>query len=64
MVAFLSRLEAKSQFYGDRYDFRRLFDRLTAEKGVGYMRWLVMFADEKRIKGLSEDIERRKRVRS
>ena len=63
MVAFLSRLEAKSQFYGDRYDFRRLFDHLTTEKGVSHMKWFMMFADEKKIKGLSEDMERRKRVR-
>jgi hypothetical protein len=59
MVAFLSRLEAKSRFYGDRYDFRRLFDYVTKEKGPNRMAWKTMFADKKMIKELGTAQENR-----
>ena len=57
MVAFLSRLEAKRQFYGDDYRFQRLFDHLITEKGVNHMQWSVMFADEKKLKELGTELE-------
>lgn len=56
MVAFLSRLEAKSRFYGDHYDFRRLFNYLTTSKK--HMQWLEMFADEATIRSLSESLKK------
>ncbi len=58
MVAFLARLEAKAAFYGDQYSFRRLFDHLITEKGVGHARWFTMFADKQKCKLLSDDLER------
>jgi hypothetical protein len=60
MVAFLARLEAKSQFYGDRYDFRRLFRHLTTSKGTGGMQWFSMFADKEKCKLLSDDLDGKK----
>lgn len=57
MVAFLSRLEAKRQFYGGDYHFRRLYDHLTTAKGVHHMQWMIMFADEEMIKGLGKELE-------
>jgi len=54
MVAFLSRLEAKSRFYRDRYSFRRLFEYLTTEKGVNCMKWGALFADEAKLLDLSK----------
>jgi hypothetical protein len=56
MVAFLSRLEAKSRFYGDRYDFRRLFNYLTTSKK--HIQWFEMFADEATIRSLSESFKK------
>ena len=52
MVAFLSRLEAKEQFYGDKYLFRRLFDHLVAQQPAGRMEWFKMFANETKLKDL------------
>jgi hypothetical protein len=57
MVAFLSRLEAKAQFYGDRYSFRRLFDYLRRERGPGKMIWKYLFANESMIRQLGRDLE-------
>jgi hypothetical protein len=56
MVAFLSRLEAKKQFYRDEYLFRRLFRRLVAEQPVNRMQWFKMFADEKNLKDLGTSL--------
>jgi hypothetical protein len=58
MLAYLSRLEAKRRFYGDRYDFPALFDYLTSGQSSGGMVWEAMFADEKVIKGLSDVFSR------
>jgi len=57
MVAFLCRLQARWEFYGDRYDFRALFTYLTTEKGLGYMKWFIMTANEEQIRALSESLE-------
>jgi hypothetical protein len=58
MVAFLSRLEAKNQFYRDFYSFRRLFRYLTKERSVKHAKWAKMFADEAAMKKLGESLER------
>jgi hypothetical protein len=59
MVAYLSRLEARSRFYpGDRYSFRRLFSHLTKQRGVGFITWKMMFADKAMLKLLSEKLEK------
>lgn len=60
MVAFLSRLEAKKQFYGDDYPFRSLFQRLVAEQPAGKMRWFKMFADETTLRDLGISLEQLK----
>jgi hypothetical protein len=57
MVAFLSRLEAKSKFYGDRYSYRRLFDHLTTERGPGKMAWKYLFANEEMIRDIGRALE-------
>lgn len=47
MVASLGRLEAKRQFYGDRYDFAPLLHYLILERGPGKMKWSSFFATKK-----------------
>jgi hypothetical protein len=51
MIAYLARMEAKSRFYGDRYDLRELFEYITAKQDPGKMMWKEMFANEKTIRG-------------
>jgi hypothetical protein len=58
VLAYLSRLEAKRCFYGDHYTFPALFDYLTKDRGGDKMKWSLMFADEKIIKGLSDTFSR------
>jgi hypothetical protein len=45
LVAFLTRLEAREQFYKIPYNFRPLFE-YVAKARVGKIRWFKMFADE------------------
>lgn len=56
MVAFLSRLEAKRQFYGDKYLFRPLFQNLVTQQPPGHMRWFKMFADEIALRDLGTSL--------
>jgi hypothetical protein len=53
MVAYLSRLEARSRFYQDRYSFRRLFEYLTKVQPIGKMEWYAMFADEALLRNMT-----------
>jgi hypothetical protein len=52
MLAYLSRLEAKRQFYRDYYTFPSLFTYLTKERGANKMVWRMMFANEATIRNL------------
>jgi len=52
MVAYLSRKEAKRQFYGDKYLFQPLFQILITQQPPGHMQWFKMFADESALKSL------------
>ena len=60
MLAFLSRLEAKRQFYGIKYLWNRLFRHLVSEQPEGRMQWFKMFADEKQLAGLGASLEKLK----
>lgn len=60
MVAYLSRLEAKTRFYGDRYNFQRLFNHLITDKGVGFMKWVAAFADQKVLESTGEALRKLK----
>jgi hypothetical protein len=51
-VAYLSRLEAKREFYKEYNNFGRLFSHLVKERGVNYMKWFKLFADEEKLRGL------------
>lgn len=53
MLAFLGRLEAKRMFYGDRYNFKPLFDYVTKERGVNHTKWRYCFVDKEKFKNLS-----------
>lgn len=54
MLVYLARLKAKQLWYGDRHDYGALLDYMCLRPG-GPMRWETMFADEKRLKQLSDD---------
>jgi hypothetical protein len=60
MAAFLTRLEAREQFYGISYEFRSLFDYMTKDRGASKMKWFKMFADEKLASGLLKSAIRKK----
>jgi hypothetical protein len=60
MVAFLSRLEAKREFYGDYNMFKKLFDHLLKQRGAGYMRWFKMFANEEKLRDVGKGLEKLK----
>lgn len=60
MLAFLARLEAKRMFYKDRYSFKRLFDYVKTEKGVGHAKWRFCFLNEEELKSLAAMLERSK----
>jgi len=51
LMAFLARHEARAQFYQKgRNEWFPLFDYIVRDRGAGRMRWLKMFADEKKTK--------------
>lgn len=54
MLAFLSRLQAKKEFYGDFNQFGTLFSHLVTERGPGHTRWFRMFADEAKLISINE----------
>jgi hypothetical protein len=54
MVAFLSRLEARRQFYRDGYLFVRLFNHLVKQRGENHITWMTMFANEQKIRDLGK----------
>jgi len=47
MVAFLTRLESRAQFYGITNEFIILFNYMVKSRGSTKMQWQKMFADEK-----------------
>jgi len=47
LVAFLTRLEAREQFYRIPNEFVSLFNYMAKERGPNKMEWKKMFADEK-----------------
>lgn len=51
LVAWLTRHEARSQFYKMRNDWAPLFSWMVRDRGLGKIRWLKMFADEESAKG-------------
>jgi hypothetical protein len=53
LVAYLSRREARRLFYGDAYDFPRLYNYLTKEQPPGKMEWRSLFLDEEQLSKLS-----------
>jgi hypothetical protein len=60
MIAFLSRLEAAARFHNDENKWLKLFNHLVTEPkaGAGLMRWFAMFADETRLLGLANSLEK------
>jgi len=54
MVAFLSRLEAKRRFYDDYNMYLRLFNHTFKQRGVNYIEWRMMFADEEKLRDLGK----------
>lgn len=55
LAAYLSRRQARLEFYKQDYGFKPLFDYLIAEQPLGKMDWRRMFADENKIRGLKLD---------
>jgi hypothetical protein len=55
MVAFLGRLQARSEFYSVANDWKRLYEYVTTPPSGhrGIMRWYRMFADEKQLRALA-----------
>lgn len=60
MVAFLSRLQAKKEFYSDFNQFEKLYLHLVTERGPGNTMWFKMFADEKKLISLGKSMEKLK----
>jgi len=60
MLVFLARLEAKRMFYRIPYSFKRLFDYVRTEKGIGFAKWRYSFIDEEKFKSLSSMLEKSK----
>jgi hypothetical protein len=56
MLAFLTRLEAKREFYRIPYSYRNLFGYLVSDRGSGYIQWHKMFANEQVMRGLMQGI--------
>ena len=56
MLAFLSRLQAKKEFYGDFNQFEKLFIHLVTERGPGHAMWFKMYADEKKLIDLGKSM--------
>jgi len=50
MVAFLTRHEARAQFFRIRNEWLPLFNYMVRDRGTGKMRWTKMFADEQMTK--------------
>ncbi|MGB7496317.1 MAG: DUF3800 domain-containing protein [Candidatus Acidiferrum sp.] len=46
LVAFLTRCEARNQFYGIHNEWLPLFSYLVSDRGISKMQWKKMFADE------------------
>jgi len=58
LVAFLSRLEAKSQFYKTVNDWKRLYEYATTppKEKAGIMQWSHMFADEQKLREFAQSM--------
>lgn len=47
MVAYLARLEAKRQWFGERHDYKELINHMVDKRAPGMaMQWGIVFADE------------------
>jgi len=55
LVAFLARLQARSEFYKVANDWRRLYEYVITppRERAGIMRWHHMFADEQRLRDMA-----------
>jgi len=60
-VAFLSRLEAKRQFYSDFNMYLRLFNYTVKQRGVNRTDWRMMFADEAKLIDLGKSMGKLKK---
>lgn len=64
MVAYISRLEAKRQWFGDKHDYRCLLDHLVDKRPPGRaMQWGLAFLDEQKLRSLksrADKIEERR----
>ena len=57
IVAFLTRKEAISRFYGDCNEFEPIFTRLVAGRPTGsIIRWFNQFSDEKIMLNLANSL--------
>ena len=56
MVAFLTRLEAKKEFYDDFNMFGTLFEHLVKNQGPGRMKWFKCFAKNQTLKELGTSL--------
>jgi hypothetical protein len=54
MAAWLTRREARLQFYGDEFPMRGLFEHMVIPSKPGKMQWKKMFATKEMIKNLSD----------
>ena len=63
MISFLSRLQAKWEFYREEYDLRKLFEYLIEDRGAKHATWLKQFADKATTNRLSLALEAVKRER-
>ena len=58
LIASLARLEARLLFEGRPYDYRALFNYLTAPNAPSGMRWGLSFYDEKPMKEMGKRLEK------
>ncbi len=58
MLAFLTRMEARSQFYRIANDWKRLYDYVTVppRERAGIIQWHYMFADEQTLRNLAQSM--------
>lgn len=57
MLAFLFRCEANQALYQDTYQWRRLFNVLTGDRGPQGIKWYELIGDTAKLKGLGDALE-------
>ena len=56
MVAYVARLEAKRQWFGERHDYKCLLDHIVDKRPPGKaMQWGIAFLDEQRLRSLKSN---------